>query len=64
MEKDFRAESWQFVGELTAQVRISEFLPTAKPGSKTSQFVALSHATDSLVSVPGFAVGTNSDIVT
>ena len=30
----------QFMRELTAQVRISEFFPTAEPGTNTSEFVA------------------------
>ena len=30
------------MGKLTAQVRISECFPTAKPGTETSEFVALS----------------------
>ena len=44
-----------FMGELTTQVRISE-LTTARPGTKMSEFVALSHATNALVFVPGLAV--------
>ena len=47
----------KFMGERTAQIGISDFFPNVKTGTKTREFVATSHATNSLVFVPGFAVG-------
>ena len=47
-----------FMGELAARARIFEFsnCKTWYSSTKTSEFVALSHAKNSLIFVPGLAV--------